>query len=284
GRDTFWIPPHLLLYVSVLALVGIAGYAWHKSKSSAWKRFLAFLLLIPLAAPLDELWHRLLGKEAIESPLIIWSPPHLLLIGGLLGSLAALIIILKSDRASGARQFFESLAFGTLLGAGFLFLVPTFPTGPYELLGFWGAGITAALLMGVLFLAQILTPGTGEATSAVIVFFVLLAIGPFFERQVAPGINIPVYTYPPLWIVAAGLLLPALFLDIVRRPSFVLRGAVAGLLYASMLFGVALFFLPSEFRYPWDAAIQALVSSVLGGAAAGKVLQLFYRRNLPERY
>jgi hypothetical protein len=97
GRDSFWIPPHVMMYsgvtagllvafavlalqtwrargarprpgtLRVLGLVGTRGF-----HLAAWG-----VALVILAAPIDDLWHRLFGLDVT-----LWSPPHLL---GLLG-------------------------------------------------------------------------------------------------------------------------------------------------------------------------------------------------------
>ena len=98
GRDSFWIPPHVMTYAGVTLIVltafGVlardtlgcllAGRAPARSERifgitgtpgfhlAAWG-----IALTVLAAPIDDLWHRLFGIDVT-----LWSPPHLL---GLLG-------------------------------------------------------------------------------------------------------------------------------------------------------------------------------------------------------
>ena len=91
GRDTFWIPPHLMMYSGVTALVlaldtrdrrrgvrrrgGVTMLGLTSTRGihlAAWG-----VALLLLAAPIDDLWHRLFGLDVT-----LWSPPHLL---GLLG-------------------------------------------------------------------------------------------------------------------------------------------------------------------------------------------------------
>lgn len=88
GRDDFWIPPHMTLYSGVLvAALAVAAWGVTSWRSQGWGlrglvqvlRDPALLLagiggLATLAsAPLDDLWHRMFGRDAV-----IWSPPHLL--------------------------------------------------------------------------------------------------------------------------------------------------------------------------------------------------------------
>lgn len=94
GRDTFWSPPHLFMYVGT-TLVGIGSLAavatavagriprsrelrigaLHAERSLALVGFGA--LAIISAAPFDDLWHRLFGRDVD-----IWSPPHLFAVAG----------------------------------------------------------------------------------------------------------------------------------------------------------------------------------------------------------
>jgi hypothetical protein len=98
GRDTFWIPPHLMMYGGITAglLVAFAVLAADTVAATRGVRPRAGITilgltstrgihlaawgvgLVILAAPIDDLWHRLFGLDVT-----LWSPPHLL---GLLGS------------------------------------------------------------------------------------------------------------------------------------------------------------------------------------------------------
>ncbi len=108
GRDTFWIPPHVMIYASVLiALVvsfGVLALDTRRVRAgqpragtirvggvtgsrgfhlAAWG-----MALVILAAPIDDLWHRLFGIDVT-----LWSPPHLLgLFGAIVNTLGCLMI------------------------------------------------------------------------------------------------------------------------------------------------------------------------------------------------
>lgn len=90
GRDSFWSPPHLVIYaslgvVTLTALWVIAREGWIRGYGLiVWGG-----LIVYLSAPFDELWHRWYGLDVD-----IWSPPHLTGIAGgfivTLGSVYAL--------------------------------------------------------------------------------------------------------------------------------------------------------------------------------------------------
>jgi len=94
GRDTFWSPPHVLMYTGT-TLVGLSSLValltalrgrpprtrelaigpLHVERSLALVGFGA--LTIVSAAPFDDLWHRLFGRDVD-----IWSPPHMVAVVG----------------------------------------------------------------------------------------------------------------------------------------------------------------------------------------------------------
>ena len=132
GRDSFWIAPHVMTYASValsvllsfgiLVLTTVRGPAL---SSSGTVRFLVLagtrgfhlaawgIALTVLAAPIDDLWHRLFGVDVT-----LWSPPHLL---GLLGSAintAACLVIAREVYPPGSRARLTAVLFaGALLYA-----------------------------------------------------------------------------------------------------------------------------------------------------------------------
>jgi hypothetical protein len=105
GRDTFWIAPHVMTYAGVSASVLLTWgvLAWYTARGGRGDRMIRVLgiwgtrgfhlaawgnALTVLAAPVDDLWHRLFGLDVT-----LWSPPHLLgIFGGLVSSAACLAI------------------------------------------------------------------------------------------------------------------------------------------------------------------------------------------------
>jgi hypothetical protein len=99
GRDSFWIPPHVMTYsgvtLAVLLSFGVLACDTLRARRGAAPagaiRVLGVtstrgfhlaawgMALTVLAAPIDDLWHRLFGLDVT-----LWSPPHML---GLFGSL-----------------------------------------------------------------------------------------------------------------------------------------------------------------------------------------------------
>ncbi len=107
GRDSFAIPPHLLLYGGVL-LVGAAVVSWALLVFRHERSLCAVITHPPLAlalvgdavtlvsAPIDNAWHVAFGRDAV-----LWSPPHLL---GMVGLLAVGSSMLLAVRQSPGRH------------------------------------------------------------------------------------------------------------------------------------------------------------------------------------
>jgi hypothetical protein len=108
GRDSFWIAPHVMTYAGVAATVllsfGVLAWdTWRRRRTAVARDEISVMgivgtpgfhlsawgiALTVLAAPIDDLWHRLFGIDVT-----LWSPPHLLgLFGHVVSSAAALLI------------------------------------------------------------------------------------------------------------------------------------------------------------------------------------------------
>lgn len=111
GRDSAWIPPHLMMYsgVATIVLLCFGMLAW-----DTWRRrggrvvegggmaVMGFvstpgfhlaawgIALTVLAAPIDDLWYRVFGIDVT-----LWSPPHLLGLSGSFINTAACLLIAR---------------------------------------------------------------------------------------------------------------------------------------------------------------------------------------------
>jgi len=86
GRESFWIKPHLIVYLGVLivflsSLIGLIYNHNIKNKRLAKGFFYATLTIFLsvtlqiISAYIDDLWHKIFGLDVS-----VWSPPHLILI------------------------------------------------------------------------------------------------------------------------------------------------------------------------------------------------------------
>jgi hypothetical protein len=134
GRDSFWIAPHVMTYASVVASCAIsvgvlAVETWHARAGTPSPGAVAIgglrgtrgfhlawwgMAIVILAAPIDDLWHRLFGLDVT-----LWSPPHLLgLAGSQVSNLGTMLIALEVYDAHRARWW-------ALVASG-VFLLGTF--------------------------------------------------------------------------------------------------------------------------------------------------------------
>jgi hypothetical protein len=215
GRETFWSPPHLLLYSGILSVVASIGLALLRAPGDSRRaalrhRGLRFAAIAGaatlLSAPFDEGWHRLFGLDVS-----IWSPPHLVLLFG--SALAILSLALLHGTGASPRARHLALV---LMGAVALLIVNIFvlefefptlegwhvllarPRGLYPL-------FTTALALFVL--GSVARAGGGfAATQAAAAAWVLRAA---LGVALLPALGRSAPLWPPLYV------LPALALDLV---------------------------------------------------------------------
>jgi hypothetical protein len=104
GRDEFAIAPHLMLYAGVAVSLGVVGaWAFTAVRKSGWAgpwQDPALRLAIVGAAatigsaPIDEWWHQSFGRDAV-----LWSPPHLVGVFGMLALAAGLLAGTAGDQS-----------------------------------------------------------------------------------------------------------------------------------------------------------------------------------------
>jgi hypothetical protein len=172
GRDSFWIAPHLMLYAGVTAgfvaavtvllldtrtahrggpLSGTITVAGLTSTRGVHLASWGVLLLL-LAAPIDDLWHRLFGLD-----ITLWSPPHLLgLLGSVVNTLGTLLIATEVY-PSGHRARLPALALGTglLYGGVRVVLEPSWLTAYSH----GGVAFHTFAMLGAILLPLALVPG-----------------------------------------------------------------------------------------------------------------------------
>ncbi len=319
GRDSFWIAPHVMTYsgVTLLVLISFGVLAWTTLRgggepglirvvgvtgprgyhAAAWG-----IALTVLAAPIDDLWHRLFGLDVT-----LWSPPHMLgLLGGTANAAACWLIARESYPAGSRARLVATIIAGALVGGGIsLGLQPGIRIAyTYGGLRFFTYPMLAALLMP---LALVVVARLSRLRAAPLVTIVaMLAVGftgaavaragfawlrpvPFIVEEIAKDPTSPIAlahemarrngAAPGAWtprvllvaLLAAGLMVAV---DARRRP------ALAALAYGLTIYvGVGLVLagmpafatlLPSATDTVVAAAI-VVVAGLAGGALAGRV-------------
>jgi hypothetical protein len=254
GRDTFWIPAHMLIYLCAV-LAGIVGlYLVLKSTFGRDAELRAasvevlglraplgvFLagwggLAMLTSAPFDNWWHNAYGLDVK-----IVSPPHTLLILGVRGVATGMIFLIlaamnraaapNQSAAQGADALFHKLQLLflylgglTILGQMFFLMEYTWDVLLHQALAYIAMGIALPVLFAALWQAsRFRWAATATASVYTLLAIAQILILPLFPAQPKLG---PVY-FPVTHLVPTKfpilVLLPALALDLLwqRLPAW----------------------------------------------------------------
>ncbi|MSR86625.1 hypothetical protein EXS70_00410 [Candidatus Peribacteria bacterium] len=271
GRESFWSPPHLLLYTSVIVAIVTGFYGWWKTKERSWKWLAIALILIPASAPFDEIWHRIFGVEPVNSPLIIWSPPHVILALVLITSFLMLFVrIAHEERDVIARHLLQSATLASVLSLLLFLATPLEPTGPYHLLGFGGAAVSSGMIVLVFLLAREWMQRFGSSLTVAGIFMLLAAMN--FGEKLAPNVTIQPHDHSPGWLLIFACLVPAEAVDLLHDRPLWLRGGLIGLFHGGLLYGFSSRFFDPQFQYGTTEMWTAIIASVVVGVLIGFIL------------
>jgi len=130
GRDSLFIPPHLILYSGLVFLFILL----YKSKGTVPKITWLLAALVVIAGPFDDWWHTNFGVEELNSILIVWSPPHLIVELSLIG----LFVIVLQKLVNLNAKFSITLQWAAISSLVLFTLIPLDLLGPYQVLGVFG--------------------------------------------------------------------------------------------------------------------------------------------------
>jgi hypothetical protein len=264
GRDTFWTPAHLAIYLGgILAgtscgwLVLRTTFAGSEGTRAASVRFWGFrgplgawvciwgAIAMITSAPFDNWWHNAYGLDVK-----VLSPPHALLAAGFVGiQLGALLLLAARQHdalAPAAHRYRLLFAYAAGL------LVATAAMFGFEYIGFPNlahsgiyykicAGVFPLLLLTTARASTLKWPATTAAAVYMAVNIAMLWLLPLFPAtpKLAPIYNaLDRFVPPPFPIL---LVVPALVIDLVVRhgpENDWTRAALAGLGFLIVLFGV----------------------------------------------
>ncbi len=265
GRESILQPPHLLLYISVIAAITCSIILWKKDAKFKW--ISGTLLLIPLTAPFDELWHRMYGVENVSTLAIVWSPPHIILILSLIVSTVMALRTLHLIKDN--QEIYGGMMSACILSLSLFLLAPFQPEGGWHIAGFFGAGIGAFTIIFILLIAQKYIKHMLIPIISILFYISIISIE--FGVQPAPGVIIAPHEHVPPFIMIFALLSLGSMLSLDFKPT--LKGAVAGLAWSTIIYGFGWYFLSSTYQYSIISGTIAVVSSVLGGLIAGKIIE-----------
>jgi hypothetical protein len=279
GRDRFFTPPHDFIYASMTIVLLTSLYAlWgDRRKTSVHFRFGPCQLhsgvlivavgaaLVLAFAPLDDLWHRLFGKD-----ITLWGPMHLIgLLGLTLASFGGLVSARLERRMTGSARraalfdgaavFFAAglLGWMVLVLAEYEFNLPQFPPvfHPILLVGLPGF---------VLVLASRTIARPWGATAVTLVFTILrLAIAGWLIT--ASHLDLAGFTRPliPL-LVPSGV---AVDLAVMRGAPGWGAGLAGGMV--TLAANLAVVSLGDGIRWTWVTILTALPPGILLAVLAG---------------
>lgn len=281
GRETFWSPPHLVLYASVIVAIGGGYWGWRTTRQRSWKWLALILFLIPLSAPFDELWHRIFGVEPVNSPLIIWSPPHVTLALVLIASFLMLFARLSREEPDvTARHLLQSAALACVLSLLLFLTTPLEPTGPYHLLGFYGAAIGTGMVTAVFLLAREWMGRFGSTLSVAGIFMLIAAMN--FGEKIGPDVTIQPHDHSPGWLMIFACLVPAEVADLLYEKPLWLRGGIIGFLHGGIIFGFSSQFFAPQFQYSVQEMWIAISVSLLAGIVVGWLISCLRITRFPQ--
>src|SRR3989344_4396062 len=263
GRDSFWEPPHILLYSSILLAVILGIYGYLQTKEKRWRTLALVLVLIPVSGPFDELWHRMFGVEDLSSPFIVWSPPHMAIIFSIMASMILLLPILRKDSRD-MQVLLGSMIFAALLNLILFLFAPLQPEGPWHLVGFFGPFFATAGIVGILMLAQRWIPFRGAPILTAVFFLSIAAIG--FNEKMAEGVTILPHDHPPAFLTVSAILLKATIVSVLKTPG---KSALAGFVWTGIIYGFSWIFFKPEFKYGFSEGLIAIISGIAGAILIG---------------
>ena len=127
GRDTFFIPPHDLMYTAITGLFVLTAVILLSAQKlggqaapvGVWMLLYGCLTLFA-AAPFDEWYHRTYG---VDNATGLWSPPHFMgMLGGLVACLG-LLLLLRAERQMPAQPPARPRGLGNLTANDALTLI-----------------------------------------------------------------------------------------------------------------------------------------------------------------
>jgi hypothetical protein len=307
GRDTFWTPAHLAIYLGGIVAGLTSGwvalqttFAGTEADRATAVRFWGFrapfgawvciwgAFAMVTSAPFDDWWHNAYGLDVK-----ILSPPHMLLAAGIAAIQcgAMLMALAWQNRAVGDRRHPGRLY---LLGAGLLLLlvatVATEHTQRWDMHQAHFYQVSAGLFLFFIIGASRASVAHWPATTVALVYTVLmlfmLVLMPLFPAQPLLG---PIYVHVDHFMPTDFpllLIVPAFALDLVLQPARESVNDWVLALLASAVFLVT--FLAVEYPFanflmtPW-ARNWFFVSDRMPYTIDPSMQARWYRLNPPDR-
>jgi hypothetical protein len=269
GRDTFWTPAHMAIYLGGLLAGAAAGWLVLRATFGPESERAAAVSVGPLrgplgaflmiwgavamlaSAPFDDWWHNAYGLDVR-----VLSPPHAVLAAGMIVVAMGALVLAVSTRnrlgASRARDLAAIFAGGMLVTLAATFVIEfTFPLHQHSAIFYEVAG--AAFPIFLVGAARAL-PGRRSATAAALVYMGVVCamnwILPLFPAtpMLAPIYN-PITRMVPFCFPIL-LVFPAMAIDALLARSASRERSIPSVLLALVL-GVAFFLVLLAVQWPF---------------------------------
>ncbi|MDE2992376.1 MAG: hypothetical protein OXU67_00680 [Chloroflexota bacterium] len=302
GRDTFWSPPHLVLYAGIIAILAACGSAVAQAAAAARGRGpalpgplvpLPFGLRLPpgilvtlvgagmslASAPIDDTWHRLYGLDVT-----VWSPPHIMLVAGMViapfGALIGLTLETNHQLPVRLRRMWHDTGqlwrlprseITAIAAGGMILAIALAVLTEYDFdLPIYGLVyhpiILSSLSAFILVAAARASGRIGAATLAALAY-TAMRLAAHAELVLLDGIRPQI----PL-VLAAAPIIDLVLVGLPLRPLW-LRAALAGAGFAGALVAVQLPYLQAYGWVQWEPEMLAVAAPwMLGLSAAGAAL------------
>ena len=236
GRDTFWTPAHMAIYLG--GLIGGFGGGWLALKNTfgrdpaaadASVRFWGFraplgawlaiwgAIAMLTSAPFDDWWHNAYGLD-VE----ILSPPHTVLAMGIIAIVvgALLLALAEQNRSPGLKTAFAYCYVAGMLVASLAILSTEYTSTNRQHNSVFYAVVCAIfplLLIGPARASKLRWPATSAAAVYMGIYVLMILILPLFPAEPLLGpIYTPLDSMVPPWFPML-LIVPAFFVDVLLR-------------------------------------------------------------------
>lgn len=287
GRDTFFIPPHDLMYGGISLAMAMAGavlvtstlrrdqpdlfrISFLRAPLGIWISMFGMAVMFASAA-YDDWWHNTIGH--VEGDVVLWSPPHFLgLVGALFTLSGAVLLVLREvpipTRANGKPLWFWERLDVPSLGLVLVFSYLAFMLSAisldryviYDKLRFDGSVYPLLAMMfgpGVLILSQRVTNRAGVATFSVLLGFVLAGLVAFLVKS----FGFPKAASLPIMGLVGALLLDLAFKKFGRGYKWLL---VFGPVFVLVFYATEFLWAWYLTRYPWWPIENTLIMIPVG--------------------
>ncbi len=274
GGDTPFAPPHILVFLYLFVILISATILYLRTRKKTFLWMLIFEMCTFGAGILDIIWHNTFGEEVLISPLIVWSPPHLIaFVSTILGMTVFLnFLINQYQKKALPLSFFRiTLIAGAIFGIARVIIFPLEPFGWHYVMGFAGVVVTTFIsLFYLLFLCYKL-PRTGIVSLVSFIFLILLG---FEGSNLAANKMLAPHATIPYWLHVLAIVLGAGWIDFinVKKYSPILLGGIMGVLIYCVYFIFWSFVQSEGFNYSYQYGILLMLLSAIGGILAGALI------------